>query len=98
MKYLNDDAMAMAGIIFGIFCLVVVVGSVMYVMAVNGQTTSYTDTFGNTPTAITNTSKGLVNTTVTIGTQSVVPIILIGGVIAVCAIVFMIYAASKLTR
>ena len=94
-KFSNDNAMAIGAIVFGLFCLFAIVAGIIYVMAINNQQTTYTDTFGNTASPVTNTSQSVINATASIGSRTVIPLLLIGGVISVIAVVFLIWAASK---
>lgn len=94
-KHSNENAMVMGAIVFGLFCLFAMVAGVIYIMAINNQQTRYTDTFGNTVSPVTNTSQYLINSTASIGSSTMIPLVLIGGVIAVIAVVFMIWVASK---
>jgi len=94
-KFSNDNAMAMGAIVFGLFCLFAMVAGTIYVMAITNQQPAYTDTFGNTASPVTNTSQSVVDSTSAIGSSTMIPLVIIGGVIAVIAVVFLIWAASK---
>ena len=95
MKKTNDNAMAIGAIVFGVFCLFAIVAWIIYVMAINNQQTTYTDTFGNTASPVTNTSQSVIDSTSSIGSSTMIPLVLIGGVVAILATVFLIWVASK---
>jgi len=94
-KVSNENAMAMGAIVFGLFCLFAMVAGIIYVMAITNQQTTYTDTFGNTASPVTNTSQSVIDSTASIGSDTLIPLVIIGGVIAVIAVVFLIWVASK---
>lgn len=95
MKHHNENAMGIGEIVFGLFCLFAMVAGIIFILAINNQQTTYTDTFGNTASPVTNNSQDVVDTTTSIGSSTMIPLVLIGGVIAMIAVVFMIWAASK---
>ena len=95
MKHADDNAMAMGAIIFGIFCLVAMVAGIVYILSINSLQAPITDTFGNTIGDTGNSSQAVINVTSEIGSATVVPVILIAGAVAVCAIIFMLWVMSK---
>ena len=91
----NEDAMALGGIAFGMFCLIIVVAAGVYIVSFNSSQPAITDTYGNTVGDVGNQSQNLV-TEATAGSGSyLVPLILIGGVILLIAVIFALYIASK---
>ena len=87
--------MNIGAIIFGAVCLMLVVGGIGYVVAVNSQQSPITDSYGNTLSPVSNGSQNLVGTITTTGNSDVIPLLLVVGAVAVCAIVFLLFLASK---
>ena len=82
--------------IFGVVCLACVLGGVVYVAAVSNAQPVYSDTYGNTYTATTNTSHELTKSlTETTSTGISVWLILIGAAVLICIVVFAFYAMAK---
>jgi len=95
IKKSNDNAMTVAAIAFGVFCLFVVVAGIIFIVSVTSQSPQITDTYGTAPSPITNTSRNLVtNETATAG-NAMIPIILIGGVVLLIAVLFAFWVFSK---
>jgi hypothetical protein len=89
--------MNIGGIVFGAVCLFLVFSGVMYVVAVNGNQSQFTDTYGSTLDSASNTSQGLVaNATATQGPQIGIPLLIIVAAIIVCVVLFIIYLGAKL--
>ena len=81
--------------VFGAFCLILIIGGVVYIGAVNAQQTPLTDTYGNTLSPVANGSQQLVTTTTTTGESTGIWLILIAAVILVCLVIVGIYVAAK---
>lgn len=91
----NDDAMAIAGIAFGVFCLFVVIVGVLYVIGVSSQQAPTTDTFGQTLDPTSNQSQQIVTSTTTTSSSAMVPILLIVGTILLIAVLVAFWIFSK---
>ena len=91
----NDDAMALGGIAFGMFCLIIVVAAGVYIISFNSSQPTITDTYGNTLGNVGNQSQLLVNNATASSGSYMVPLILIVGVILLIAVIFALYLASK---
>lgn len=81
--------------VFGVFCLVLVFAGVIFIVSVNAEQPTYTDTYGNTLSPVSNQSQNLVGNVTSTGGEVSLPLIIIAGVIVVCMIVFCIYLAAK---
>jgi hypothetical protein len=93
MGFRNDDANGVGAAIFGIFCLVVVVLSAVYVSSITSQQPTVTDTYGNTFNNVTNTSQNL--TSVENLTPGYGIAILVSVIVFVCMVLFGFYIYSK---
>ena len=91
----NEDAMALGGIAFGMFCLIIVVAAGVYIISFNSSQPVITDTYGNTLGDVGNQSQLLVNNATASSGSYMVPLILIVGVILLIAVIFALYLASK---
>jgi hypothetical protein len=94
-KYSNENAMAFNGLMFGLFCLIIMVVGTLFVVSVNSNQTTYTDTYGNTLNPASNSSQNLVTSIATTGSSDVDLIILLGCAIGVIAVIFLFWVASK---
>jgi hypothetical protein len=96
MKQTNDHAMSIAGIGFGMFCVIAMVGAGIYILSINSQQSPVTDTYGNTVSPVTNTSQHLVGSlTSDVGGATMVPLIILVIVILVIAAITAIWLATK---
>ena len=88
--------MNIGGLIFGAFCLLAVIVGIGYIIGVSATQSPITDTYGNGVGNTSNVSQGLVGTMTSTGDTSIVPLVLIVGVVIMCATIFAFYIASKL--
>lgn len=79
--------------IFGLFCLFIVIGGVMYFAAMNNQAPPITDSYGNTLGNTTNISQNL--TTDTLSSPGLGVMIILGSAIVLIVVLFGFYAFSK---
>lgn len=81
---------------FGLFCLALIVGSSIMIISMSSQQTTYVDTYNKVPGNATNLTSGVVSTAATgVGSASLVPLVIIGGVILLCIVLFAFYVISK---
>ena len=95
MKHQNDDAMGMGEITFAVFCVIAVLTGVIYIIAVANSNPQITDTFGETIAPNASASQDIVVSIQNTGASAIVPLILIVGIIALCAVIFLLWTASK---
>ena len=81
------------GLIFGLFCMFVVVGGIVYFAAMSNQSPPTTDSYGNTLGNTTNTSQDLAATATS--TPGIGVTILLGSAIVLIVVIFGFYAFSK---
>lgn len=91
----NDHAMAIAGIAFGVFCLFAVIVGVIYILSITSQQPAITDTYGNTASPETNTSEKVVSDVTDTSGNAIVPLVIIGGVVLLIAVIIGLWIASK---
>lgn len=87
--------MNIGGIAFGVFCIFVVGCGLFYVAGVSSQQPAFVDTYGNAPSAITNSTANATAVPITTGETSIVPLLLLVGVIFCCCVVFLLYLVAK---
>lgn len=81
------------GLVFGLFCMFLVVGGVMYFAAMNNQSPATTDSYGNTLGNTTNISQNLAVQ------ENLAPgfgiMLILGSVVVVITVLFGFYVFSK---
>ena len=95
MKYDRESATTVGTVVFGVFCIFVAMAGIVYVAALNNQTTALTDTYGNAQTAVTNASQAATVTMTAEEEASMVPLVLLVTAIALCTIIFIVWVWSK---
>jgi len=60
MKYDNESATTVGTVMFGVFCIFIAMAGVMYIAALNNQTSALTDTYGNAQTTVMQISKDVI--------------------------------------
>ncbi len=96
MKHVDDSAMSLGGIAFGMFCLVSAIVGGIYIISLNSKQPAITDTYGNTIGSTANTSQQLVtNLTYASGDGALTPLILIAVVMLLIGCIVAIWIASK---
>lgn len=91
----NNAASTIAGVAFGLFCLFAVIAAIIYIAAISTQQSPITDTYGNTLSPTTNNTQETVTALANTGESSVVPLLLLAGVVFVCAVLFLAWVVSK---
>jgi len=81
------------GLVFGLFCMVVVAGGIVYFAAMSNQSPPTTDSYGNTLGDTTNISQNL--TTDTLSSPGLGVMIILGSAIVLIVVLFGFYAFSK---
>ena len=89
--------MNIGGVMFGVFCLILMVAGSVFVISASQGAGDYTDTYGNTigteadpgAVAIANTA------TESGGTAAMVGLVIVGAVLLLCVVAFGFYAVAK---
>lgn len=88
--------MNIGALVFGFFCIAACICGGLYIVSVSAATPTYTDSYGQAPSAVTNTSQGIVTSEATTLTGSpLIALILVIAAIVVCAVVVLMYVVSK---
>jgi len=95
MRRLDENAMSIGDIAFGVFALFVIITGIAYVALLSSQQPPITDSYGNSASNITNSSQGLVTNMTGIEEGSAIPLLLVASAIFICAVLFIAWLASK---
>ena len=94
----NDQALSPAGMIFGVFMLLVLMASVVLIISTASNAPSQTDTYGTSVASAdtaANGTQGLVSNVTATGASVTAPIIVLAAVVFVCFCGVLVYAYVK---
>lgn len=96
MKSNSENAMSIPGIAFGMFCVILLIGGGVYVLATNSNQSPITDTYGNTLDPVSNSSQDLVTSSTSgFGGTAMIPLIIIAVIILLIAVIAALWVATK---